>query len=164
MPIVDNQDVLAIAAHRTGVMPASITDPYDINRDRIVNATDMYIARCYESAANPLQLIDPAVSVAANSPAANSSTADSSQTATSPARFVLRSRRAMGGLINLPTGDTVQTANLGTSGDVTKGDFVRIRNRKRRLGSADNDEAASPIAARSRGGPAQSRRAFGNVV
>jgi hypothetical protein len=59
--VVDKQDEKLIAANRTGVMPASIVNPYDVNRDRMVNATDMYITRCFDSCSNPLRLISPGV-------------------------------------------------------------------------------------------------------
>jgi hypothetical protein len=55
--VVDLQDDLAARAHKTAFTPAPITNPYDFNRDRRVNATDELIARNNHSG-TPLQLID----------------------------------------------------------------------------------------------------------
>jgi len=55
--VVDLQDDLAARAHKTAFTPAPITNPYDFNRDRRVNATDELVAR-YNHSGTPLQLID----------------------------------------------------------------------------------------------------------
>jgi ELWxxDGT repeat protein/predicted outer membrane repeat protein len=55
--IVDLADGLAARSHKSGFTPALITNPYDFNRDRRVNATDELIAR-YNHSGTPLQLID----------------------------------------------------------------------------------------------------------
>ena len=56
--VVDLQDDLAARAHKTAFTPAPITNPYDFNRDRRVNATDELIARYNHSGGNALRLID----------------------------------------------------------------------------------------------------------
>ena len=56
--VVDSADELAARDNRTGIQPADITNPYDFNRDRRVNSSDVTIARNHHSGANPLVLID----------------------------------------------------------------------------------------------------------
>ena len=56
--VVDLADELAVRSHKTGFTPAPVTNPYDFNRDRRVNATDELLARYNHSGADPLQLID----------------------------------------------------------------------------------------------------------
>jgi hypothetical protein len=56
--VVDLQDDLAARAHKTGFTPAAITNVYDFNRDRRVNATDELISRYNHSGGNALRLID----------------------------------------------------------------------------------------------------------
>jgi len=56
--MVDLADELAVRSHKTGFTPALVTNPYDFNRDRRVNATDELIARYNHSGADALQLID----------------------------------------------------------------------------------------------------------
>jgi len=56
--VVDLQDDLGARNHKTGFTPAPITNRYDFNRDRRVNATDELIARYNHSGTSPLQLID----------------------------------------------------------------------------------------------------------
>ncbi len=56
--VVDWADELAVRDNRTGIQPADITNPYDFNRDRRVNSTDVTIARNHQNTLNPLVLID----------------------------------------------------------------------------------------------------------
>lgn len=53
--IVDNSDVLAVQSSHTAA--ATITNPYDLNRDKIVDATDDMIAQTHFSGSSPLLLI-----------------------------------------------------------------------------------------------------------
>jgi hypothetical protein len=56
--VVDFADELAARNNRTGIQPADLTNPYDFNRDRRVNSTDVTIARNHQSTLDPLVLID----------------------------------------------------------------------------------------------------------
>ncbi|MCC6124992.1 MAG: hypothetical protein IT426_08525, partial [Pirellulales bacterium] len=69
--VVDAADEYNIASHRTGVVPTNAANPYDINRDRIINATDMFLARSNVSGSNPLRLIAPGISASAAAPSAD---------------------------------------------------------------------------------------------
>jgi hypothetical protein len=53
--IVDGADVSAIANNFTSA--ASLTNPYDINRDKVVDATDVAIAQANQSGASPLIML-----------------------------------------------------------------------------------------------------------
>jgi len=56
---VDSQDEVAVRGHKTGFTPATISNVYDFNRDRRVNATDELIARSnHTTPATELHLID----------------------------------------------------------------------------------------------------------
>ena len=54
---VDSGDELVIRNHGTGLQTASITNPYDINRDRDVNTQDQLITRGNRSGLSPINLI-----------------------------------------------------------------------------------------------------------
>jgi len=57
--IVNLQDDLAARAHKSGFTPAGVTNVYDFNRDRRVNATDELIARYNHTTVDTaLKLID----------------------------------------------------------------------------------------------------------
>jgi len=57
--VVNLQDDLAARGHKTGFTAATITNPYDFNRDRRVNATDELVARNnHTDVNNCLKLID----------------------------------------------------------------------------------------------------------
>jgi len=56
---VDWQDEVAVRGHKTGFAPAPVSNVYDFNRDRRVNATDELIARDnHTTPATELHLID----------------------------------------------------------------------------------------------------------
>jgi hypothetical protein len=78
--VVDSTDETLIGIFRTGFAPADITNAYDINRDRIVNAVDRYLARVYSTDAQLLQLITPGASASAGIQMAGSSPASESNT------------------------------------------------------------------------------------
>lgn len=63
---VDASDEAGVRANaRSPFFPASITDPYDFNRDRQVNATDQILARAHATqAGSELRLITPGVAPA----------------------------------------------------------------------------------------------------
>jgi hypothetical protein len=53
--VVDAADVLAVQSNHTAA--ATITNPYDLNRDKLVDATDDMIAQTHFSGSSPLLLI-----------------------------------------------------------------------------------------------------------
>jgi hypothetical protein len=79
---VDSGDELAARAHRTGLLTAAITNPYDYNRDKHVATADQLIARSH--AGGPvLQLITaPAAGAAALSTFADAATVPPSEAVT----------------------------------------------------------------------------------
>ena len=55
--VVDARDEQAVVAHFTGGTPATIADPYDLNRDGAVDAADTAVVQANHSGANPLVLL-----------------------------------------------------------------------------------------------------------
>jgi hypothetical protein len=63
--VVDSTDRIAVMAHLTGVVPTTITNPYDFDRDRIVNGNELFYTQMYSYSTNQLLLISPAISATA---------------------------------------------------------------------------------------------------
>lgn len=82
--VVDDQDVQAVIQNKSGFNQESISSPYDFNRDGWVNATDVIIARDYQTdgpGAHPLLLISPPFSTSSFS---SSSTTDATPPSSVP--------------------------------------------------------------------------------
>ena len=105
-------DVLAVRANigRSGV---GITDPYDFNRDRRVNTTDLAIARA--NAGSLTLLTVPAASPAAPAPTGTVSVASTTTTATVPSDTTLRAVPVTTTTVASPTTTTTVAPSTRTA-------------------------------------------------